>query len=99
MLVYPDLTGDQVLLRSFRLQSQKIAGLSVQHYLAYIGETIVIAGDGAMAFVFGRYFGFMVQNAAHDLRTSIAAPGTLNRIAPGGGWSGIDFCHHLGSRL
>src|ERR1700719_2097235 len=99
MLVDPDLSRDQVVSRSLRLQSQEVAGLSVQHHLAYVVETIVIAADGAAAFVFGSYFDFMVQNAAHNLGSSAAARGTLNGVVPGGGGPEIEFCHHLGIRL
>src|ERR1700692_2043076 len=100
MLVYPDLSRDQVVPRSLRLQSQEVAGLSGERHLAYVVETIVIAADGAAASVrFGCYFDLMIQNTAHHLRPPVAARGPLNGVAFGGGWPEIDFCHHLGVSL
>src|ERR1035441_3892186 len=63
-------------------------------------ESVIIAADGAAGFVvLGGCCDFVVQNTAHKLRPSAAARGPLNRIAFGGGWPEIDFCHHLGISL
>src|ERR1700681_628662 len=98
MLVDPYLSGDKVLLRSLRFQSQDVTRLSVDPGVAVVGKSVVSSADGTALFiiVLGCYGDLMVEYATYKLLSSAAARVPLNCVVLGSRRLEINFCHHFG---